>query len=60
MNKKIVFQGSIKTIFDNDKIFNQNGLALPFMADLSLKLQYYGLIDQIILDMNEVVDKIWK
>ena len=60
MNKKIIFRGPIKTVFDSDKVFNQNGLNMPFMADLSLKLQYYEIIDRIILDMDEAVDEIWK
>ena len=60
INKKIVFQGPIKTAFDNDKIFTKNELSLPFMADLSLKLQYYELLDKIILDMDEMVDNVWK
>ena len=60
MNQKIVFKSILKTAFDNDKIYLSNNLNLPFMADLSLKLQYYEIIDKIILDKNDLVNEIWK
>ena len=30
------------------------------MADLSNKLSYYGLLDNIILDIDKMVNKLWK
>lgn len=60
MNKKIVFRSTLKTAFDNDKVFLSNNLNMPFMADLSLKLEYYEIIDRIILDKNDLVNEIWK
>lgn len=56
----VIKQGLKEEICKEEKLFNQLGLELPFMVDLSIKLQYYGLIDKIIYDMNEMVDTIWK
>ena len=47
-------------VFKNDKVFSKLGLELPFMVDLSIKLKYYNLIDQVIYDMEEMVDVLWK
>lgn len=56
----IIKEGTTEEVCKEEKIFRQIGLELPFMVDLSIKLQYYGLIDKIIYDMNEMVDTIWK
>ena len=47
-------------ILGDDQLFYQSGLEIPFMIDLSIKLKMYGLIDNIYLNMEELVDKIWK
>lgn len=57
---KLVISGSTKKVIKEEKIFNKLGLSLPFMAELSIKLKYYGLIDDIIIDMDEMVNKLWK
>lgn len=57
---KIVLNGKTKEVLKEEKKFNKLGLSLPFMADLSIKLKYYGLIDEMILDMDEMVDELWK
>ena len=59
-NGKIVLNGPIKEVLLEEKTFNKLGISLPFMAELSMKLKYYGLVDDIILDMNEMVDVLWK
>ena len=59
-NGKIVLKGPTKEVLSEEKIFTKLGLSLPFMAELSIKLKYYGLVDDIILDMNEMVDLLWK
>ena len=33
---------------------------MPFMAELSLKLGYYGLLNNIETDMNRMINKLWK
>lgn len=57
---KLIINKSLKVAFKNDKTFISNGLELPFMVDLSLKLKYYDLVDEIILDNKALVDKLWK
>lgn len=57
---KIILQGKKETVFQEEKSFKKAGLELPFMASLSLKLQFYGLIDHMILDMDKMVNTLWK
>lgn len=59
-NKNIVLDSKLNKALENEKIFKENNLELPFMASLSIKLKYYNLLDEIILDMNKMVNKIWK
>ena len=53
-------QGPTEELLRKEKLFKNNGLELPFVVDLSYKLKYYGLVDDIVLDIDELVDKIWK
>ena len=59
-NGKIISIDKIKNLYKNEKIFKNNGLNLPFMANLSLKLKYYELVDDVILDMDKMVNHLWK
>ena len=56
----IVLDGKTSEVLLEEKTFNKLGLTLPFLAELSIKLKYYGLVDEMILDMDEMVDKLWK
>lgn len=56
----IVLSDETLGVLKEDSKLNKLGLALPFMVDLSIKLKYYGLVDDIMLDMNRMVDKLWK
>ena len=49
-----------KIAYKNKKAFQLSGLTLPFMVDLSKKLQYYDLIDKIEYNMDTLVAKLWK
>lgn len=59
-NGHIVLNGPKEYVLLEEKTFNKLGLKLPFVVELSTKLQYYGLIDHLIFDMEELVDIIWK
>ena len=59
-NGILIEQGETKEILRKEKAFKQNGLELPFVVDLSYKLKYYGLVNDIVLDMDELVNLIWK
>ena len=43
-----------------DKILNRIGLDMPFIIDLSSKLRLYGLIDELYVDMDKLVNDIWE
>lgn len=61
INKKgIVLEGNPKDVLNKDNIMNKNGIELPFMYDLSIKLRDYNLIDEIILDQDRMIDELWK
>lgn len=57
---KVILDKPTKKALLEEKIFKSCNLDLPFMASLSLKLKYYGLVDELILDMNKMVNKVWK
>jgi len=59
-NGDILIEGPTKKVLEEDKIFNRIGIEIPFMVDLSNKLKLYGLVDHIILNMNEMVKTLWK
>lgn len=56
----IVMEGTPFEVLKHDRILNRLGIEMPFMIDLSNKLMFYGLIDHIIVDMDEMVGCIWK
>lgn len=56
----IVVEGEPFVVLKEDTLLNRLGLSLPFMADLSLKLEFYELIEGIEMDMNRMVDNLWK
>jgi len=59
-NGQILLQGSPNNVLEKDNIINKIGLDLPFMYDLSIKLKDYNLIDNIELDMEKLVNLLWK
>lgn len=59
-NGKIISNSKPSTILKNEKLLKENNIELPFMVDLSNKLKFYGLIENNILDINEMVETLWK
>lgn len=57
---KIEFFGELKEILKNEKIFIKNNIKIPFLIELSNKLNTYGLINDVILETEEMVNTIWK
>lgn len=57
---QIVLEGLPLEILQKDNIINKIGLDLPFMIDLSVKLIDYDLINEIELDMDRMINKLWK
>lgn len=56
---KIVLNGTKEDVFEKNDIIKKVGLDLPFVVDLSVKLKYYGLVDRIYFNMEELIDTIW-
>ena len=59
INKKVVLNKTLKKALKEEKIFIENNLKLPFIAELSLKLNYYKLLDDTVLNIEEMVNKLW-
>ena len=56
----IIMSGTFKDIILQDNELSKIGFEIPLMIDLSRKLQFYNLIDDIYYDPDRMVDKLWK
>ena len=56
----IAMEGDSLSCLKEEMLLKRLGFNLPFMVDLSIQLNYYGVIDNIYLDDKEMLDKIWK
>lgn len=56
---KIVLNDKKENIFMKYDDIKKIGLDLPFIADLSIKLKYYGLVNKIYFSMEELIGAIW-
>ena len=57
---KILLEGIPIEVLKKDNVLNKIGLQIPFMIDLSVKLKDYNLIDDTILNMDKMVNLLWK
>lgn len=56
----IILEGEPLTVLKEDTLINRLGLSLPFMVDLSLKLEFYELLNEIEIDVDRMVNTLWK
>lgn len=56
----IIIEGSPFEVLKEDTILNKLGFSLPFMVDLSLKLEFYELVKGIETDIDRMVNTLWK
>lgn len=56
----IILNGNNIEVFNNDKKLKSIGIDIPFMIELSSKLKYYNLVDEPILDIDKMVNHLWK
>lgn len=56
---KIKYSGSLDDILKHDNDLTKLGIDIPIMMDMSLKLQFYDLLDKVILNAEEMVDELW-
>ena len=47
-------------LMDNDTYLTDHNLKIPFMYDLSIKLGLYKLVDKKYINMDDMVNDIWK
>lgn len=52
--------GKTLEVLKNEKILKRLGFSLPFMVDLSIQLELYGLIKKQYLNMEAMVKNLWK
>lgn len=57
---EIVSSGEMLEVLSDDSLLNKVGLELPFMVDLSVKLEYYNLTDKINMSPLGMVESLWK
>lgn len=58
-NKSIILEGIPKTVLEKDNILNKNGIELPFIIDLSVKLKDYNLVDKLYYDEESLINDLW-
>jgi len=57
---KILIEGKTLEVLKNEKLLKRLGVHLPFIVELSLLLKDYGLINDVYLDKESLVDILWK
>lgn len=57
---KVLIHDSKDNVYKQEKLLKDLSFDLPFMVSLSNKLSYYDLVSDVIFDMNEMVDLLWK
>ena len=59
-NDKIVLQGTTIEVLKNEKQLKDLGLYLPFIVDLSIQLNLYGLLKKIYTTEKKLIGDLWK
>ena len=59
-NNELIAEGSTKSVLNEEKLMKKLGLGLPFIIELNKLLMDYEIIKKYELDMEKLVDKIWK
>ena len=58
-NGTMELEGNPKEVLEHDNQMSRSGVFIPDMIDLSLKLKFYELIDDVIINPEEMVNKLW-
>ena len=56
----IVVDGPFKEAFSEERVMRKIGLEVPFSVELSQKLRVYNLVDDVEIDLERLVDSLWK
>ena len=57
--QKIILDGKVEEVYTKEKILYNLGIEIPFIIKLSINLKLYDLIDEIYLDKDKLVNKLW-
>lgn len=57
---KVQLEGDFDYISSHDNVLVRNGINISIMLDLSLKLKFYNLVDNVILEPDRMVDRLWQ
>lgn len=58
-NYRFIKELDSKDIINNDKLFYDNNIEIPFTMDLNIKLRMYNIINKDYYNLKEMVDNIW-
>ena len=59
-NKMVAMEGKTSLILQEEKLMKLLGYSLPFYVNLSTQLKYYGVLDKICYNKEELGDNLWK
>lgn len=59
-NGIVVVDGPFPRVFDEERVMRKIGLEVPFTIEFSQKLRVYGLVNDLELDLERLVSKLWK
>lgn len=59
-NYELLKEDTKANLMENDKYLTDRNLKIPFMYDLSIKLGMYNILDKMYLNMDDMVNDIWK
>lgn len=57
-NEKVL-EGDTKSVLAEEKILTKLGFGLPFVVELSKRLEFYDLLDKTYYDINSLVEDLW-
>ena len=57
---KLIKYDSKEKLLESENVFIKNEISLPFIIDLSHKLQSYEILDKLMYSIDEMVDVLWK
>lgn len=58
-NYRFIKEIDSNDVVNNDKLFYDNNIEMPFIIDLNSKLRMYNLINKDYYNLKEMVDNIW-
>lgn len=57
--ENIVLEGNMSEVLKKEHTLKQLGYGLPFVVDLSLQLNYYGILDKVYYDFIALMEDLW-